>query len=35
MNSFLLFVKNYSSEIIGIVQIFVAFYLDHKNRRKK
>lgn len=35
MNSFLLFIKDYRSEIIGIIQIFVAIYIDYKNRRRK
>lgn len=35
MDRFLSLVKTYRSDIIGIVQILVAIYLDYKNRRKK
>ena len=35
MDDFLHIIKTYSSEIIGIIQIFVSIYLDYKNCRRK
>lgn len=35
MDRFLYLVKTYRSDIIGIIRIFVAIYLDYKNCRKK
>lgn len=35
MNDFLNFVKTYRSDIIGVIQIFIALWIEHRNRRKK
>ena len=35
MDDFLRIIKAYLSEIIGIIQIFVAIYLDCKNCHRK